>query len=64
MEKHVPVRRRRNTNIPAWMRRGVLRTIRRKKRLWAKVKKENQKGEYKEAEKTVRNLISSKKQNF
>jgi hypothetical protein len=63
IEKHVPKRRPRNNNRPAWLSQEILREIRRKKRLW---KQCNRKAtdEYKEVEKRVKNLIRNAKRKF
>jgi hypothetical protein len=62
--KHVPERRRRNNNRPAWMTQEILRAIRRKKRLWKKTKGSQPTDDYLAAEKTVRNLIRNAKRKF
>ena len=64
VEKHVPNKRLRNNNRPAWMTGEILRTIRRKKNLWKKAKHGDQLEEYKAVEKKTRNLIRSAKRRF
>ncbi len=63
-----------NRNVPwrtihcrgraVWMTREIMRAIRRKKRLWKKVKGKAMTGEYREADKKVRNLIRNAKRRF
>jgi Reverse transcriptase (RNA-dependent DNA polymerase)/Endonuclease-reverse transcriptase len=60
----VPARRRRNVNRPPWMTQEILRAIRKKKRIWAKVKASPDKEEYKKQEKLTRNLIRNAKRKF
>jgi Reverse transcriptase (RNA-dependent DNA polymerase)/Endonuclease-reverse transcriptase len=60
----VPARRRRNVNRPPWMTQEILRAIRKKKRMWAKVKASPDKEEYKKQEKLTRNLIRNAKRRF
>ncbi len=62
--QHVPERRRRNQNRPAWLSQEITRAIRRKKRLWRTCRERIPKDEYKEAEKKVRNLIRNAKRRF
>jgi hypothetical protein len=63
-EKCVPVRRRRNVNRPPWMSQEILRAIRKRKRMWAKVKGKADQSEYKAQEKITRNLIHNAKKKF
>jgi hypothetical protein len=63
VEKHVPARRPRNNNRPAWLNQGILREIRRKKRLWKQCKG-GVTEEYREAEKKVKNMIRKAKRKF
>jgi len=63
-EKHVPVRKARKNNRPAWMTQEILREIRRKKRLWKKTKNNQPSDEYLAVEKKVRNLIRNSKRRF
>ena len=46
VRKYVPVRRRRNQNRPAWMNQEILRAIRKKKRVWKRVKNSADKNEF------------------
>ncbi len=62
--QHVPERRRRNQNRPAWLSQEIMRAIRRKKRLWRTCRDRIPTDEYKEAEKKVRNLIRNAKRRF
>jgi hypothetical protein len=64
IEKHVPPRRRRNHNRPPWLSRDILREIRRKKRLWRQAKDGQKVEEYKQAEKSVKNMIRNAKRKF
>ena len=61
---HVPRRRKRNQNKPAWLSRDILRAIRRKKRLWRQAKLGLDVEIYKEEEKRVRKLIKNAKRKF
>jgi hypothetical protein len=63
-EKCVPVRRRRNVNRPPWMTQEILRAIRKRKRMWTKVKGRADQSEYKMQEKITRNLIRNAKKKF
>ena len=56
VDKHVPMRRPRNHNSPAWLSQNILRAIRRKKRLWTKAKSGECVEEYRKEEKSVRNM--------
>jgi hypothetical protein len=62
IQKYVPVRRKKNSNRPAWMTQEILRAVRRKKRIWRKIRGGQITEEYKEAEKKVRNLIRNLKE--
>ncbi len=62
--KYVQVRRKRNSNRPAWMTQEILRAVRRKKRIWRAFRGGQITEEYKEAEKKVRNLIRNSKRGF
>ncbi len=53
-EKHVPRRRKRNRNKPAWMTRKILRAVRKKKRMWKAVRNSRITDEYKQVEKEVK----------
>jgi hypothetical protein len=64
IERWVPVRRNRNRNRPEWMSVEILREVRRKKRLWKKVRTGQITAEYKEVEKRVRTMIRTAKRNF
>jgi hypothetical protein len=64
VEKYVPERRRRNNNRPAWMTQEILREIRRKKRLWRKIRGSQPTEEYTAVDKKVRNLIRNSKRRF
>ena len=64
VDKHVPARRTRNQNRPAWLSQDILGAIRRKKRLWKKAKVGDSVEEYKKEEKRVRNMIRKAKKNF
>ncbi len=55
VSQHVPERRRRNQNRPAWLSQEIMRAIRRKKRLWRACRDRIPTDEYKDAEKKVRN---------
>jgi len=63
IEQHVPARRLRNSNRPAWMTQNILREIRRKKKLW-KMCRGQATEEYKAAEKKVKNMVRNAKRNF
>ena len=64
VDKHVPPRRPRNQNRPAWLTQQILRAIRKKKRLWARAKNGEGFEEYRKEEKSVRNMIRNAKRNF
>ena len=64
VKRFVPDRRRRNQNRPAWLTQGILREIRRKKRLWRAVRGGQITEEYKQAEKKVKNMIRNSKRQF
>jgi hypothetical protein len=64
IEDHVPVRRKRNSNRPAWMTQEILRAIRKKKRVWKTIRGGPVTDEYRQAEKRVRNLIRNSKRKF
>ena len=64
VRKYVPVRRRRNQNRPAWMNQEILRAIRKKKRVWKRVKNSADKNEFTVQEKITRNLIRNAKRKF
>jgi hypothetical protein len=64
IEKHVPPRRRRNHNRPPWLSREILRAIRKKKRLWRLAKQGQKVDEYREAEKSLKNMIRNAKRKF
>ena len=59
--KHVPVRRRRNHNRPAWLSTDILRAIRKKKRLWNKAKTGEQVDKYNKVERDVKRMIRKAK---
>jgi hypothetical protein len=61
VNKHVPERRRRNHNR---QNREILRTIRKKKRLWRRAREGQGVAEYKEVEKKLRNMIRNAKRSF
>jgi hypothetical protein len=60
IEKHVPKRRERNSNRPAWLNQEILREIRKKKRIWVACRGRVT-DEYKAAEKKVKNMIRNAK---
>ena len=64
IRRHVPVRRRRNQNRPGWLSQDILRAIRKKKRVWKKVKNKVDKQEFVEQEKIMRNMIRNAKRKF
>ena len=64
IRRHVPVRRRRNQNRPGWLSQDILRAIRKKKRVWKKVKNKADKREFIEQEKITRNLIRNAKRRY
>jgi hypothetical protein len=64
IQKHVPERRKRNSNRPAWMTQEILRAVRKKKRIWRSIRGGQVTEEYKEAEKKVKNLIRNSKRGF
>ncbi len=64
VEKHVPQRRKRNKNKPAWMTREILRAVRKKKSMWKAVRNSRIMDEYKQVEKEVKNLIRNAKRKF
>ena len=64
VDKHVPVRRKRNQNRPAWLSTEILRAIRRKKRLWTRAKVGEQVEEYNKVEKDVKKMIRTAKRKF
>ena len=64
IRRHVPVRRRRNQNRPGWLSQDILRAIRKKKRVWKKVKNKADKREFVEQEKITRNLIRNAKRRY
>jgi hypothetical protein len=64
IQKHVPQRRKRNSNRPAWMTQEILRAVRKKKRIWRSIRGGQVTEEYKEAEKKVKNLIRNSKRGF
>jgi hypothetical protein len=64
VNKHVPVRKERNNNRPAWMTQEILREIRRKKQLWRKCRDRLVTDEYLASERMVRNLIRNSKRSF
>ena len=59
--ENVPARRRRNQNRPAWLSKEILCAIRRKKRLWTKVRQGGPRDEYEIEEKKVRRMIRNAK---
>ena len=61
VDKHVPERRKRNQNRPAWLTKEILCAIRRKKRLWTKAKHGENREEYEKEEKRVRKMIRNAK---
>ena len=61
VDRHVPERRRRNQNRPAWITKEILCAIRRKKRLWTKAKHGEDKEDYEKKEKRVRKMIRNAK---
>ena len=60
----VPLRRMRNNNRPGWLNQEILRAIRRKKRLWGRVKRGEAVQDYEQEERRVRNLIRNAKRKF
>ena len=64
VNRYVPVRRKRNRNRPPWLNQEILRAIRKKKRVWKQVKGGPIPAEYKELEKTVKNMIRTSKRKF
>ena len=64
IRRHVPVRRRRYQNRPGWLSQDILRAIRKKKRVWKKVKNKADKREFIEQEKITRNLIRNAKRRY
>ena len=63
----VPKKRRRTSNKPLWMQQNVMRTIRRKKRLWATYQKTKEFEEYqayKRVERETRRLVRQAKKKF
>ncbi len=63
LEKHIPKRRERNSNRPAWLTQDILREIRKKKRIW-KACRGRVTDKYKAAEKKVKNMIRNAKRRF
>jgi Reverse transcriptase (RNA-dependent DNA polymerase)/Endonuclease-reverse transcriptase len=64
VEKHVPLKPRGRPGRPPWMTRDILRTVRRKRRMWKKESGRNVSAEYKNVEKQVRNMIRHAKRNL
>ena len=64
VKKYVLVRRRRNQNRPVWMNQEIPRAIRKKKRIWKRVKYKEDKSEFTAQEKTTRNMIRNAKRRF
>jgi len=64
VNRHVPPRRQRNLNKPAWMTQQILQAIRRKKRLWKRARVGDSVEEYKAEEKKVKNMIRTAKRKF
>ena len=64
MQQHVPMKRRRNQNRPAWLSKDILRAIRKKKKLWSWAKLGEKVDQYREEEKHVRRLIRNAKKRF
>jgi hypothetical protein len=64
VDKYVPERRRTNHNKPPWLSRDILRAIRRKKRLWRQDKQGQNVQEYKNTEKSMKNMIRNAKRKF
>jgi hypothetical protein len=64
VKKHVPERRRRNRNRPPWMSREILRAVRKKKKMWTRVRNSGVTAEYREQEKKVKNMIRTAKRKF
>jgi hypothetical protein len=63
-EKNVPWREVHAKGRAAWMTREIMRAIRRKKRLWKKVKGGTITEEYRDADKKVKKLIRNSKRRF
>jgi hypothetical protein len=63
-ERNVPWREVHARGRAAWMTREIMRAIRRKKRLWRKVKGGEVTEEYREADKKVKRLIRNSKRRF
>ena len=63
-EKNVPKRRRRNRNRPPWLTQEILRGIRKKKRMWKKVRNGEGREEYREEEKIVGKMIRNAKRSL
>jgi len=64
VHKNVPTRKVKNNGRPAWMRREIMAAIRKKKKLWERVKGGGAAAEYKEQEKLVKNMIKKAKRQF
>ena len=64
VKRNVPTRRRRNRNRPAWLSKEILTAIRRKKRLWTRVREGNNRELYDEEEKKVKKMIRNAKRKF
>ena len=65
--KHVPLKKRRAKNRPLWMNRNIIRTIRKKRRLWKVYTKSRDYDEllaYKSVEKTVQMSVKKAKRKF
>jgi hypothetical protein len=64
LKLHVPTRRRRNQHRLKWMTKEILRAIRKKKRMWKRVREGQITEEYKKVEKEVKNMIRKAKRRF
>jgi hypothetical protein len=64
VDRNVPWREVKNKGRAAWMTREIMRAIRRKKRLWRKVKGGNITEEYREADRKVKKLNRNSKRRF
>ena len=65
--EHVPLKKRRAQNRPLWMNHNIIRTIRRKRRLWKTYSKSKDHDEYvayKSVEKAVQKSVRNAKRNF
>ena len=61
---HVPVRRRRNRARPPWLSQAILRTVRKKKRMWKQARSGINMAEYKQVESELKKMIRNAKRKF